>query len=346
MKRHFFGAVGSLTAVLLVAGCASDPTADLRGDIASVLISRSYVELDVGETVRLNAKAYDSQGNVVGTLPTITVDDDAVATITIDTVTTGDPIPQVDFVVTAVGAGRVTITATAGSATGTADLIAFPTAFTGAVSTAASGLGWDVVTLTATSNIKFDPANTTATIDGMEAFVHSVTADELVLVHSAPDAVTGGTVHLNNLVFLGEFAANLDASTTVDIAAFQNGLFTVGAPPGATTDITAGPFPLKIYGLVTGGDYDVFALLAPAAELALTSSVNWIDHDVDIDVFYADDTGDIIDCLGCGSSIPETDSWVIPAGETQYYWVELYDGPDAVFQATLTLTPPAPAAKR
>ncbi|MBE0593631.1 MAG: hypothetical protein IH616_14655 [Gemmatimonadales bacterium] len=345
MKRHFFGAVGSLTALLLVAGCASDPTADLRGSVATVVISRTYVELSVGETVRLNAKAYDQQGNVLGTLPTITVSDESIATITIDTVTTGDPMPETDFVVTAVGAGQVTVTATADGVTGTTDLIAFPTTFAGSVSVAASGLGWDVITVNATANVKFDPAATTATIDGLTAFIHSITADQLVLVHSGADAVTGGTVHLNNLVFLDEFGANLDAVTTVDVAAFQNGLFTVGAPPGAATDITAGPFPLKIYGLVTGDDYDVFALLAPAADLALTSSVVWIDGDVDIDVFYADDAGDIIDCLGCGGSNPETGNWVITGGDTQYYWVELYDGPDAVFQATLTLTP-APAAKR
>lgn len=344
MKRHFFGAVGSLAAVLLVAGCATDPTADLRGDIASVLISRSYVELDVGETVRLYAKAYDSQGNVVGTLPTISVDDPAVATITIDTVTTGDPLPQTDFVVEAIGAGRVTITATAGSATGTTDLIAFPTAFTGSVSVAASGLGWDVVTVTATSNVKFDPSATTATIGGLEAYIHSITADQLRLVHSGPDAVTGATVHLDNLVFLDEFEANLDASTTVDISAFQNYLneeYDLAAAP----DLTAGPFPLVIYGLVTSGAPDVIGKFAPAVDLSLTSTVYWADHDTDIDVFWTDAGDSFVDCLGCGGSNPETGSWTIVGGDTNYYYVELWSGNPTVFQATLTLTSQS-AAKR
>jgi hypothetical protein len=344
MKRHFFGAVGSLTAALLVAGCASDPTADLRGDIASVQISRSYVELDVGETVRLYAKAYDSQGNVVGTLPTISVDDAAVATITIDAVTTGDPMPQTDFTVEAVGAGQVTITATAGGVTGTTDLIAFPTAFTGTVAAAPSGLGWDVITLTATANVKFDPDNTTATIDGLEAYIHSITADQLQLVHSGPDAVAAGTVSLSNLVFLGQFATSLNASSTVNVSAFQNYLnedYDLAAAP----DLTAGPFPLIIYGLVSDDVVDVIGKLAPAADLNLTSSVYWADHDTDIDVFWTDAGDAFVDCLGCGGDNPETGSWTIAGGDTNYYYVELWSGAPTVFQATLSLTPPT-AAKR
>jgi len=340
MKRHFFGAVGSLTALLLVAGCATDPTGDLRGDVASVVISRNYVELNVGETIRLNAKAYDSQGNALAALPTISVDDETVATITLDTITSGNPLPETDFVVTAVGAGQVTITATAGGVDGTTNLISFPTAFTGTVSVAASGFGWDIITVNATSNVKFDPAATTVTIGGLTAFVHSVTADQMQLVHSGVDAVTGATVHLSNLEFLGQFTANLDATTTVDVAAIQNYLdqdYDLAAAP----DLTAGPYPLVIYGVVTSDNPDVIGKFAPASDLDISSSVYWVDAATDIDVFYTDASDAFIDCLGCGGSNPEVGSWTIAGGDTNYYYVELYDGAPTVFQVTLTQTPPA-----
>jgi hypothetical protein len=344
MKRHFFGAVGSLTALLLVAGCATDPTGDLRGDVASVVISRNYAELDVGETIRLNAKAYDSQGNALAILPTISVDDETVATITIDTITSGNPLPETDFVVEAISPGQVVITATAGSVTGTTDLISFPTEFSGTVSVAASGFGWDIITVSATANVKFDPAATTATIGGMTAFVHSISADQLELVHSGVDAVTGATVHLDNLVFLGQFATNLDAATSVDVAAIQNYLnedYDLAAAP----DLTAGPFPLHVYGVVSDANPDVIGKIAPASALDLTSSVYWVDSGTDIDVFYTDAGDNFIDCLGCGGDNPETGSWVTAGGDTNYYYVELYSGAPTVFQATLSQTP-ATVAKR
>jgi len=260
-------------------------------------------------------------------------------------VTSGDPLPQTDFVVTAVGAGQVTITATSGTVSGTANLIAFPTAFTGAVSTAASGLGWDVVTIAATANVKFDPAATTATIAGVEAFVHSVTADQLQLVSSIPDAVASGTLVISNMVFLGEFpVSSLTATTPVNVAAIQNYLnedYDLAAAP----ELSAGPYPLKIYGVVSSANPDVIGKFSPAADLSLSSSVYWADHDADVDVFYteADDTGGA--CLGCGSSNPETGSWTIAGGDTNHYYVELWDGPTTVFQATITLAA-APAPKR
>jgi hypothetical protein len=221
MKRHFFGAVGSLTAALLVAGCASDPTADLRGDIASVQISRAYFELEVGETIRLNAKAYDAQGNVVGTLPTVAVDNSAVATVEVDETTSGDPLPQTDFVVTALAPGSIVVTATAGSASATADGIMFPTSFAGNVALDASG-AVDLVTVSSTSLVKFNATSSTVLVDGNPTVILARSEDEIEVAVISAEPLTDATVSVTNLRFLPPYGVEygvgtLDSPTTVDI---------------------------------------------------------------------------------------------------------------------------------
>jgi hypothetical protein len=317
-----------------MAGCVEDPTASLRGDVDRVVISRTYIELDVGGTIRLFARAFDAQGNVLSTLPTISVTDGSIATVTVDETTSGDPQPQTDFDVAAVGAGSTTITAAvAGVTSDPTTLVSFPTSFGGAVAVSSSALGFDIVTVTATSNVKFDPAATTATIGGASAFVHSVTADQLELVASQPNGVTGGTVSLSNLVFLDEFpVTTLDAVTPVTAAGPSFMTDDIATAP----DISAGPFPLTFYGVVSGSAPDAIVKVSPATSLALSTSVDWIDHDTDIDVFYTDASDGFVDCLGCGSSIPETGSWTVTGGDTNHFYVELYSGSTTVFQVKIT----------
>ena len=221
MKRHFFGAVGSLTALLLVAGCATDPTGDLRGDVASVVISRNYVELNVGETIRLNAKAYDSQGNALAILPTISVDDETVATITLDTITSGNPLPETDFTVEAVAPGSVVITATAGGMSATADAISFPTEFGGTVALDASS-AVDIVTVSSTSLLKFDESSSEVLVDGNSTVILSRTAEQMQVAVVSAAPLTGASVSVTNLRFLPPYGeeydlASLESPTTVDI---------------------------------------------------------------------------------------------------------------------------------
>jgi len=341
MKRHLFGTVSALLVVGMLAGCATDPTQDLRGGVVTVLVSRTFVDLNVGQVLRMSAKALDAQGNVIPILPTIASSDESVVSFIIDDTTSGDPLPQTDFQITAASPGSAEITATAGGVTSDPTLVlSFPTAFNGNVTTAASGHGWDVVTLTATSAIKFDPDNTTATIAGAEAYIHSITADELQLVHSTTGAVANGTVEVANLVFLDVYdIASLEASTTVNVAAFTPGYMT--ADMATAPDITAGPFPLRIYGLVTQTtERWQYAKLAPAADLTLSSSVLWRTG-ADLDVQY--NLADLSDgpCLGCGGDNPEEGTWTITGGDTNYHATYRWSGDDTLFQLTLSI-PPAP----
>jgi hypothetical protein len=335
MKRRLIGTAAASALVLLLAGCLDDPTASLRGDVSRVDIARAYVELDVGESLTLTAQAYDEQGNALSVLPEIASSDEAIVSVEVDDVLSGDPEPQTIFTITAVASGQATITATAGGVSSAAsDVISFPTSFGGSVSAAASGLGWDYVTINSTSNVKFDPAATTATIDGAETYVHSVTADELVLVYGEVGAVTGGTVELHDLVFLNDFAvSSLDASTTVDVAAIQNwGTVSIATAP----DISAGPFPLVFYGYVSSSVVDVIFSVSPSSSLTLNSSVYWLNHDTDIDVFYTDAGDGFVSCLGCGGSDPEEGSWTVAGGDTNYFYVELWSGDPTVFQVTIS----------
>jgi len=338
MKRHLFGTVSALLVVGMMAGCATDPTQDLRGGVDRVLVSRTFVDLNVGQVLRMSAKALDAQGNVIPLLPEIASSDESVVSFIIDDTTSGDPLPQTDFQISAVSPGSATITATAGGVTSDPTLVlAFPTSFPGTVTTAASGHGWDVVTISATASVKFDPDNTTATIAGAEAYIHSITADELQLVHSTTDAVADGTVEIANLVFLGQYdIASL--STTASVAAFTPGYMTTTM--AAAPDITAGPFPLKIYGLVTQADRWQYAKLAPAADLTLASTVLWMTG-ADLGVQYNDAGGGGVDCLGCGGDNPEVGTWTIAGGDTNFHATYRYSGDDTLFQLTLEV-PPAP----
>ena len=338
MKRHLFGTVSALLVVGMMAGCATDPTKDLRGGVDRVLVSRTFVDLNVGQVLRMSAKALDAQGNVLPILPTIASSDEAVVSFIIDDTTSGDPLPETDFQITAASPGSAEITATAGGVTSDPTLVlAFPTTFPGAVATTASGNGWDIVTISATAAVKFDPDNTTATIAGAEAYIHSITADELQLVHSTPDAVVDGTVEITNLVFLGEYdIASL--ATTASVAAFTPGYMTTTMAAGP--DVSAGPFPLKIYGLVTQTDRWQWVSLSPASDLTLSSSVYWLTG-ADLDVEYEDAGGNFIDCLGCGGSNPETGTFTITGGDTNFHGTYRWSGDDTLFQLTLEV-PPAP----
>lgn len=338
MKRQFFGTAASLATLLLMVGCVSDPTGALRGGVDVVELERTYVELDVGASIDFAAHAFDEQGNRLSVLLDVTSSDDAVVTVDIDTVTSLDPLPETSFTVTAVGPGSATITASSGSVTSEATVVSFPTSLAGTPAVAASGMGWDIVTVSAPTGITFDPENTTATINGDPAFIHSISESEVQLVSSNPDAQTDATIELTNLTFLGAYEIpSLETANTVSVSAFSDFMTTSIA---TAPDVSGGPFPMVFYGMVSAGAPDVIASLSPASTLALETSVFWLDEDTDIDVFYTDAGDGFVDCLGCGGSNPETGSFTITGGDTNYFYVELWSGSPTMFQ--VTLQEPAP----
>ena len=125
MKKQLFGLSGTMMAVLLVAGCASDPLDDLRDVVSSVSTSLSYTELLVGASIEGRAQARDAQGNALATLPDISSANTAVASVT-DDPRSGAPEPTKIFSILATGFGITTITASAGGNTADITVQTFP----------------------------------------------------------------------------------------------------------------------------------------------------------------------------------------------------------------------------
>ena len=107
MRRNLFATLLGFVAVGLIAGCASDPTASLRGGVETVVISRSHVEFDQGATLELEAWSRDAQGNVLATLPEVTTTDASVVSVTVDTLVSGDPLLRTRFTIEGLAAGSI-----------------------------------------------------------------------------------------------------------------------------------------------------------------------------------------------------------------------------------------------
>jgi hypothetical protein len=334
MKRHLFGTVSALLVVGMMAGCATDPTKDLRGGVVTVLVSRTYVDLNVGQVLRMNAKALDAQGNVLPILPTISTSDAAIVSVTIDDTTSGDPLPETDFQIAAVSPGSVEITATAGGVTSTpTTVVSYPLVFDGTVAVDQTGLQ-DVITISATAAVTFDPAATTVTVNDIPVGVISLDANSIVVAVTNTGALTGGTVTLNNLVFLGSIdLATLDASTLVDTRASPMTTDFASAP-----NWTAGPFPMTVYVYIDGTDPDVHAMFLPAADLALTVDADW-ETDADVDLLWLNSGGSVVSCgspSGCTGAHPEQSVYTVAAGATRYLDINLYDGVASVVKVVIS----------
>ena len=141
MKPHLFGSMAAVAAVTLILGCAGDPTEALRGDVARVTQSYSYIELDVGETLSVFAQALDEQGNALSTLPEVTSANAAIAAVSLQQATSRGAAPRRDFTVTAAGYGSTQVLASVGNITDTLEVVTFPASLgiTGAGDTLASG---------------------------------------------------------------------------------------------------------------------------------------------------------------------------------------------------------------
>ena len=112
MKRLLFGMLSLGLVVGFATGCTSDPTAALRGSPDRVKSSRSFVNTVIGDSVSVKSWTLDEQGNTLTLLPTATSANAAVATITVDSVLTNQPLDQLFYFVKGTGHGATIVIAT------------------------------------------------------------------------------------------------------------------------------------------------------------------------------------------------------------------------------------------
>ncbi|MGD8727590.1 MAG: PPC domain-containing protein [Gemmatimonadales bacterium] len=326
MKRNLFATLLGFAVVGLLAGCADDPTASLRGGVAVVEISRTHVELDEGASLELEAWSRDAQGNYLSDLPTITSSDPATVSVEIDTVISGDPLVRTRFTVTAEGAGEAEITASAaGVSSDPTSVISFPLVFGGAISVDQSGAN-DILTLTSTDVLKFTDAST-VTINEGQTYLVSRSADELVVQSLSLSALTDATVTVSNLLFLGESAiSSLDAASPVNVRAEANE--PANDDPLTSPVITPG---FTAVGGVGEGGFDAadFFQIDLAAATDVTFTVAFPEN-TDIDLQLYDGALNFIDYSWYDN--PEQIVTNLAAGT---YYVEIYlyatDDPDPVW---------------
>lgn len=179
MKRHLFGTVGSLAALLLIVGCASDPTSSLRGGVQTVTINRTFVEVTEGKTVSLEAMSFDQQGNVTDNLPTITSSDPTVASVTVDSFQTGDPLPHTFVKLDALYDGVTFLTASVSGVTSDSTTVyVYPAVLKSAVTTSTVGQVY-FATIAAEPNVTFDPDSSEVKIGDQETNIISRTDQEM-----------------------------------------------------------------------------------------------------------------------------------------------------------------------
>jgi hypothetical protein len=325
MKRHFFGAAGALMAVLVLASCVEDPTAALRtGTVDRVAISRTYVELDVGDELRLTAQAYDAQGNALPDLPAIATSDAAIVAVAVDDSLSGDPQPQTVFTVTAMAPGSASITATAGGVSSSSTVISFPLVFDGTVAVDQTG-PQDIVTVSSSASVTFDTATAVVSIEGVETALISRSGAELQVAVLNESDVTGATVTVSGLIFLGSSPlGTLDAATTPDIRRSP-----WATSQGSAMDVTGLARPVTMYVRVTSANHDMFVKYESATDLPLTIDVDW-DTDADVDIYWVDPAGSIFACGGgCTGAKPEQSVHTVAGGAVEYLNIDLYDGDDS-----------------
>ncbi|HKI93711.1 MAG TPA: hypothetical protein VJ992_00315 [Gemmatimonadales bacterium] len=123
MKQHLFGFVGLSLAVALAAGCKSNPQDPIQAVPVAIKVTSSYLVLDVGDSVRVDAQVVDAQGTPLTTLPDASSNDPGVVSLsTIDPY----PVPETSFWAKAESFGAGSITITSGSLSATINVRTVP----------------------------------------------------------------------------------------------------------------------------------------------------------------------------------------------------------------------------
>ena len=213
MKRLHQGAILAATAFVAWT-CRGDPTASLRSGPKSLSINPDVMFIAEGEARGIEVRALDDQLNAVAVPISATSSNTAVATVVFDSGQVSPDAARNTFVVTAVAPGQATVNLSGGGLTDAAVVNVLPLAFGGTISKANPQAG-ELITIAATSALKFDPAATTVTFGGGNlGLIQRITADSIYVVTPFSDP---GPLTIQNVVvtYVTGLTVSLPTATSV-----------------------------------------------------------------------------------------------------------------------------------
>jgi hypothetical protein len=164
-------------ATLLVAACFDDPTSSLRNGPAAIQLSRNAVVLEPGDSILVEARLVDAQGNLLP-IPGATwaTDNSSIATVALDAVQLTNDASSRAYIKGVAGAstaGGVTYVRVSGRGINDSVRVAtvdgiFPTGF--------AVVSGDTITVTANANFRFDATASAVTLGGTSTYLLSRTA--------------------------------------------------------------------------------------------------------------------------------------------------------------------------
>jgi hypothetical protein len=125
MKKHLLGLRGAVLVMAFALACKGDPTVGLVGGVSTVTPSLTYVTVNVGDSILVNAAVRDEAGNPVPVAATAVSNTTGVVTVS---PVSGAPLEYSNFFVKGITFGTGSITVTAGAATSTINVKTYPAA--------------------------------------------------------------------------------------------------------------------------------------------------------------------------------------------------------------------------
>ncbi len=254
MNRLTSGMV-PLFALLLVAGCSSDPTDDLRNGISQIGASPSQVVLQLGETQTVDVSAVDDQGNRITTAYEVTNPgtgisirrDSTFLPIFIDDTTLSVPpeAPVFRYIVTADAYTTTSFTVSAGGVDVVVPVhVVAENVIEAEISDTTPDLN-QVVTITAPAGITFSPTSTVTLADptAVQPADIVVAGDGSSLTFLPPPNVTSAQLVISDVVSAGApgvlFAPSTTARiTTPGLTVFDGTVSNLAPALGEPIDIT------------------------------------------------------------------------------------------------------------
>jgi hypothetical protein len=321
-----------LAAAVVAAGavaCFKDPTSSLRNGASQILLTRSSVFLNVGDSLSVQAEVKDDQGNTFDVPDAVwTTSDATVAVVNADT---SKLIPLKAFsraFIRTTGAGAAWVYFESQGLKDSVQVYGLPLSFNGTVAHVASPTPRDTITINSTAALTFTPSgadSSVVTIDGQQVWVISRTATAIKVL--SPPTAAGATINITNVVLNGVVKmASLDATSTVTVA---------DATEPANDDPATSPtltLYQDYYGTLNGSDADDFVKFTTTTGDSVRIEIFWQPVGgalADMDGYLLNAAGGGVcaldGCAAAGSSDPETVTIRLTAATTYQIDVNLYD---------------------